>query len=63
MVGRGNLADRGRPIRATGAETSSDFSGDDIPMLGHARKVCKVLDAKAKGMIAERNRNAGTPRT
>ena len=29
---------------------------DEIPMLGRARKVCQVLDARAKGMIAERNR-------
>ena len=35
--------------------------GGDIPMLGHARKVCQALDARAKDMIAERNRNAGTP--
>jgi len=37
--------------------------GGDIPMLGHARDVCKVLDASAKGMIAERNRNVRTPPT
>lgn len=29
--------------------------GNDTPMEGHARKVCQVLDARAKGMIAERN--------
>jgi hypothetical protein len=32
--------------------------GGDIPMLGHAAKVCQVLHATAKDMIAERNRNA-----
>lgn len=30
--------------------------GGDIPMLGQARKVCQVLDARAKDMVAERNR-------
>lgn len=35
----------------------------DIPMLGHARQVCKILDARAKSMIAERNRNAEMPST
>jgi hypothetical protein len=29
--------------------------GGDIPMLGPAKKVCQVLDARAKGMIAGRN--------
>ena len=38
-------------------------SGSDIPMLGHARKVCQVLHPRAKNMLVERNRNAGTPRT
>lgn len=28
--------------------------GGDIPMVGHARKVCEALDARAKDMIAER---------
>jgi hypothetical protein len=37
--------------------------GDDIPVLGHARKVCKILHARAKDMIAERNRKAQTPHT
>jgi hypothetical protein len=32
-----------------------------MPMLGHDRKVCQVLDARAKDMISERNRNTGTP--
>jgi hypothetical protein len=35
-------------------------AGSDVPMQGHARKVCQVLDARAKGMIAGRDRNAGT---
>jgi hypothetical protein len=30
--------------------------GGDVPMLGQARKVCQVLDARAKEMVAERNR-------
>ena len=30
--------------------------GDHIPMSGHAAKVCQVLYARAKGMIAKRNR-------
>jgi hypothetical protein len=34
----------------------------DTLMLGHARKVCRVLHAKAKNMFAERNRNAGALR-
>ena len=29
--------------------------GGDTPLLGHAKKVCQVLDARAKAMIAERN--------
>jgi hypothetical protein len=33
-------------------------SGADIPMLGHAGKVCQALHARAKAMVAERNRNA-----
>jgi len=37
--------------------------GGDIPMLGHARKVCERLHARAKDMIAERNCKAGTSRT
>jgi Protein of unknown function (DUF3800) len=37
--------------------------GADTPLRGHAKKVCQVLDARAKGMRAERNRNAGTPGT
>jgi len=37
--------------------------GGDIPMLGHASKVCQALHARAKDMIAERNRNAGVPGT
>lgn len=37
--------------------------GGDIPMLGHAKKVCQALDAKAKGMVvADRNRNTGALR-
>src|SRR5260370_39630100 len=32
--------------------------GSDISMLGHARKVCKVLDARAKSMLTERKRDA-----
>jgi hypothetical protein len=38
-------------------------AGRDIRMLGHPSKVCQALHARAKDMIAERNRNAGTPRT
>ena len=38
-------------------------AGGDIPMLGHAGKVCQVLHATAKDMVAERNRNAGKLRT
>lgn len=28
--------------------------GGDVPMLGHAKKVCQVLDARAKSMVAAR---------
>lgn len=38
-------------------------TGGQIPMLGHARRVCEVLHARAKDMVAERNRHAETPRT
>ena len=34
----------------------------DIPMTGHARKVCLVLD-RAKSMLADKNRNSGMSRT
>ena len=37
--------------------------GGDIPMLGHARKVCEALHTRAKDMLSERNRNAGAPHT
>jgi Protein of unknown function (DUF3800) len=32
--------------------------GGDTPVLGHAKKVCQLLHARAKGMVAERDRNA-----
>jgi len=35
--------------------------GSDIPMLGHAREVCKVLHARAKDMVKQRITNAETP--
>jgi hypothetical protein len=38
-------------------------SSADVPMPDHAGKVCLALHARAKDMIAKRNRNAGTPRT
>ena len=28
-------------------------AGAEMPMLGHARRVCKILDSKAKSMVAE----------
>jgi hypothetical protein len=28
-------------------------AGTETPMLGHARRVCKILDATAKSMVAE----------
>ncbi len=31
--------------------------GGDIPMLDHAKKVCQMLHARAKDMVAERNQN------
>jgi hypothetical protein len=34
--------------------------GGDIPILGHAKKVYEALQARAKGMVVERNRNKGT---
>jgi hypothetical protein len=37
--------------------------GVDIPVLGQARKVCHALHARAKDMVAERNRKSRTPRT
>jgi hypothetical protein len=36
---------------------------DSQEMSGHARKVCQIFHKRAKDMIAERNLNAGTPRT
>ena len=35
----------------------------DVEVLGHVRKVCQTLDAGAKDMLMERNRNAGASRT
>lgn len=37
--------------------------GVDTPVVGHARRVCQALHARAKDMVAERNRNAGPPCT
>jgi hypothetical protein len=34
-------------------------TGVPTPMRGQARKVCKVLDARAKAMVVERTQNAG----
>ena len=38
-------------------------AGAPVPMLGHAKKVCQALHAKAKDMVCERIRNAGDPQT
>jgi len=38
-------------------------SGGNIAMPSHAKKVCQALNNKAKDMITERNRQAGTPGT
>lgn len=35
-------------------------SGDDISMQGHTKRVCLALDARAKDMVANRNRSAQT---
>ena len=48
--------------RQAGDELIQLGAGVDIPVLGHAGKVCQALHARAKDMVAERNRNAGTPR-